>query len=100
MCSGKRAFNAFSKSLFFSILFASAVFAATKDIPPHGAAIVLFNGRDLSGFDTFFKSKGLNSDPDQVFQVENGIIHVSGMDMDYIITKQGFQNYYLKAEFK
>ena len=98
---GKGVFNAFSKSVVFaSILFASVLSAATKDIPPHGAAIVLFNGHDLSGFDTFLKSKGLNDDPDHVFQVEQGIIHVSGTEMGYIITKQDYQNYYLKAEFK
>ena len=98
---GKGAFNAFSKSVVFaSILFASVLSAATKDIPPHGAAIVLFNGHDLSGFDTFLKSKGLNDDPDHVFQVEQGVIHVSGTEMGYIITKQDYQNYYLKAEFK
>ena len=98
---GKGVFNAFSKSVVFaSILFASVLSAATKDIPPHGAAIVLFNGHDLSGFDTFLKSKGLNDDPDHVFQVEQGIIHVSGTEMGYTITKQDYQNYYLKAEFK
>ena len=98
---GKGVFNAFSKSVVFaSIFFASVLSAATKDIPPHGAAIVLFNGHDLSGFDTFLKSKGLNDDPDHVFQVEQGVIHVSGTEMEYIITKQGYQNYYLKAEFK
>ena len=74
--------------------------AASKDIPAHGPAIVLFNGHDLSGFDTFLKSKGLNNDPDHVFKIENGVIHVSGTEMGYIITKQDFQNYYLKAEFK
>lgn len=98
---GKGVFNALSKSVVFaSILFASVLSAATKDIPPHGVAIVLFNGHDLSGFDTFLKSKGLNDDPDHVFQVEQGIIHVSGTEMGYIITKQDYQNYYLKAEFK
>jgi hypothetical protein len=74
--------------------------AATKDIPAHGPAIVLFDGHDLNAFDIFLKSKGLNNDPDHVFQVEQGIIHVSGTEMGYIITKHEFQNYYLKAEFK
>jgi hypothetical protein len=99
--SGTKVFSTFSKSVVFaSILFASAVFATSQDIPPHGPAIVLFNGADLSGFDTFLKSKGLNSDPEHVFKIENGVIHVSGTEMGYIITKQEFQNYYLKAEFK
>jgi hypothetical protein len=99
--SGTRVFSAFSKSVAFaSILFASAVFATSQDIPPHGPAIVLFNGSDLANFDTFLKSKGLNSDPDHVFKVEDGVIQVSGTEFGYIITKQEFQNYYLKAEFK
>jgi Domain of Unknown Function (DUF1080) len=66
-------------------------------IPAHKSAIVLFDGSNLKSFDTFLTSKGLNSDPDHVFQVENGVIHVSGKDMGYIITKK---TYYLRAEFK
>jgi hypothetical protein len=69
-------------------------------IPAHKAAIVLFDGKDLKNFDTFLKSTGLNSDPEHVFQVENGVIHVSGKDMGYMITKKEFQNFYLRAEFR
>jgi hypothetical protein len=86
--------------VFAGIAPASAIFASTKGIPAHGPAVVLFNGSDLSGFDTFIQSKGLNNDPDHVFQVEHGMVHVSGTEMGYIITKQDYQNYYLKAEFK
>lgn len=80
----------------------SAVVAEThaKDIPKHGKAEVLFDGKDLSRFDTFIKSTGLNSDPGHVFVVENGVIHVSGKEMGYIITKREYKNYYLRAEFK
>ena len=74
--------------------------AAGADIPDHGAPIVLFNGHDLNNFDIFLKSHGLNNDPDQVFRVERGIIHISGKEFGYIITKQEFANYYLRAEFK
>jgi hypothetical protein len=69
-------------------------------IPPHGPAVVLFDGKDLSGFDTFLKSKGLNSDPEHVFKVEDGVVHISGTEFGYIITKQSFHDYYLRAEFK
>lgn len=72
----------------------------SPDIPPHGAAVVLFDGHNLDRFDTFLKTKGLNSDPEHVFQVENGVIHVSGKEMGYIITKQAFHSFYLRAEFK
>lgn len=69
-------------------------------IPAHKSAIVLFNGSDLSRFDTFLRGRGLNSDPEHVFKVESGVIHVSGQEMGYIITKQPFHRFYLRAEFK
>lgn len=72
----------------------------SEKIPPHKAAIVLFDGSNLNNFDTFLKSKGLNSDPDHVFQVEHGVLHVSGKEMGYIITKQPYHDFYLRAEFK
>ena len=72
----------------------------TPPIPKHKAAIVLFDGRNLDQFDTFLPSTGLNSDPAHVFTVENGVIHVSGTEMGYIVTKQEYKNYYLRAEFK
>ncbi len=74
--------------------------APKKMIPAHKAGIVLFDGKDLSNFDTFLTSKGLNSDPEHVFQVEDGVIHVSGKEMGYLITKQSYHEYYLRAEFK
>src|SRR6202051_3025897 len=73
---------------------------ASPKIPAHKSAIVLFDGSDLKSFDTFLTSTGLNSDPEHVFQLENGVIHVSGKEMGYIITKKTYQNFYLRAEFK
>jgi hypothetical protein len=84
----------------FTCLTAFGQQLSPKQIPPHKPAIVLFDGKDLSHFDTFLKSKGLNTDPDQVFKVENGEIHVSGKEMGYIITHDSFHDYYLRAEFK
>ena len=74
--------------------------AGTKGIPKHGPAIVLFDGKDLSGFDTFLPGTGLNSDPNHVFTVEDGVVHVSGTEMGYFITRKDYRNYYLRAEFK
>jgi hypothetical protein len=74
--------------------------AQTRDIPKHGPAVVLFDGKDLGKFDTFLPSAGLNSDPNHVFTVENGAVHVSGTEFGYFITKQEYKNYYLRAEFK
>jgi hypothetical protein len=74
--------------------------AVAPAIPAHKAAIVLFDGKDLSNFDRFLKDKGLNSDPEGVFRVEKGEIHVSGKEFGYLITKNTYQNFYLRAEFK
>jgi hypothetical protein len=69
-------------------------------VPAHGNAIVLFDGNAPATFDSFLKTQGLNHDPDHVFTFENGVIHVSGTEMGYLITKQEYANYYLRAEFK
>ncbi|HXJ42159.1 MAG TPA: DUF1080 domain-containing protein [Bryobacteraceae bacterium] len=74
--------------------------AETPGIPPHGKPIILFNGKDLSNFDIFMREHGLNNDSLQVFTVENGVVHVSGKEFGYFITKQEYENYYLTAEFK
>ncbi len=74
--------------------------AQAREIPKHGPAVVLFDGTDLSQFDTFLPSTGLNADPGHVFTVEKKTIHISGKEMGYIVTKQEYKNYYLRAEFK
>jgi hypothetical protein len=74
--------------------------ARAQKIPPHKSAIVLFNGHDLSNFDTFIRGKGLNSDPEHIFQVEKGVIHISGDGFGYIITRESYKDFYLRADFK
>jgi len=69
-------------------------------IPPHQPATVLFNGKDLSNFDTFLKTEGLNADPNHVFIVENGVVHISGKEYGYIVTRQSYGDFYLRAEFR
>jgi Domain of Unknown Function (DUF1080) len=78
----------------------TAALGANRAVPPHDKPVVLFDGHNLDHFDTFLKSHGLNDDPDHVFHVEKGVIHVSGKEFGYIITKKEFSNYYLRAEFK
>jgi hypothetical protein len=82
------------------LAFAAVTMATSSDIPPHRKAVALFNGRNLGNFDTFLPVQGLNSDPDHVFRTENHVIHVSGKEFGYIITKQEFADYYLRTEFK
>jgi hypothetical protein len=93
-----------SQSLIVALLLGTGLFSFAQKpsikIPPHDKAVVLFDGGDLGNFDTFLKTEGLNSDPNHVFTVENGVIHVSGKEYGYIITKQTYKNFYLRAEFK
>ena len=84
---------------FRAFLFLTAALGLAADLPS-GKPIQLFNGKNFDGFDTFLPSKGLNSDPDKVFQVHDGMIHISGAEYGYIITRQEYENYYLRAEFK
>ena len=96
-------FDSFLSVLLFCTLGATSVFAQSAlaaEIPPHQRLAPLSNGRDLAGFDIFLRNRGLNQDPAHVFKVEKGIIHISGHEMGYIITRQSFSRFYLRADFK
>jgi hypothetical protein len=71
-----------------------------QSIPSHGKLVPLFNGKNFNGFDTLLKNHGINNDPDKVFQIENGALHISGEEFGGLVTKKEYGNYYLRAEFK
>jgi Domain of Unknown Function (DUF1080) len=60
----------------------------------------LFNGKNLNGWYTFLKFKGKNNDPEKIFSVENGLLHISGKEFGYICTERTFTNFHLAVEFK
>ncbi len=60
----------------------------------------LFNGRDLTGFRTFLKDHGRDSDPHEVFSVRDGLLRVSGQDWGYLVTLEEYENYHLTAEYR
>ncbi len=62
--------------------------------------IALFNRRDLSGWYSFLEKSGRDQDPHGTFKVEDGAIHVEGNDFGYLATKQSFENFRLRVEFK
>lgn len=78
----------------------SAAGQAPPSIPPHARLNPLFNGKDLTGFDTLLEKQGVNSDPNRVFQVEKGVLHISGQEFGGLVTQKEYENYYLRAEFK
>jgi hypothetical protein len=83
-----------------ALLCSLAAVQGCRTIPVSRAPVVLFDGTSLDAFDTFLRTKGLNSDPEGVFRVENGVVHVSGTEHGYFITKESFRNYRLHAEFR
>jgi hypothetical protein len=85
---------------FAMILAAAATAQQPKGVPSHGKLKPLFNGKNFAGFDTLLKDHGLNSDPDKVFQVQDGMLHISGEEFGGLVTRKEYQNYYLRAEFK
>jgi hypothetical protein len=81
----------------------AALIAGAGASRPAGAVekkIVLFNGRDLKGFYTYLPSKGKNSDPEGMFTVHDGMIHVLGKEFGYFCTEGEYDNYRLIVEFK
>jgi len=77
----------------------------------------LFNGRDLTGWDTYLGPKydstlnktdsipiGLNTDPAKVFTVvklgDENVIRISGENFGGISTTREFENYHLQLQFR
>ena len=81
---------------------ASGTRAADSEVPKlkEGKVIHLFNGKSLDGWDTVLGKHGRNSDPEHIFTVENGMVHVSGNDFGHFVTKDEYENYHLIVEFK
>ncbi|MBO0324060.1 DUF1080 domain-containing protein [Muricauda sp. CAU 1633] len=60
----------------------------------------LFNGKDFTNWYKWFESTGKHQDPNNIFSVENGIIHDTGEELGYIMTEKAFANYHFSLEFK
>ena len=68
-------------------------------ISPKGGPIKLFNGRNMDGLYTWIKDATW-SDPNKVFTVKDGLLHISGNGYGGIITNQAYRDYHLILEFK
>jgi len=82
-----------------------AIAGATEPARPGDANVVpLFNGKDLAGWTIYVdpKTKGYSpeSRPENVFQVEDGLIHVSGERFGCLTTVGEYENYRLSLEFR
>jgi hypothetical protein len=64
-----------------------------------GEPVFRFNGKDLDGFYVYVKGHG-RDDPNKVFTVRDGMIHVSGEEYGGLTTRDEFQDYHLVVEWK
>ena len=78
----------------FIFLLASITSHAQQSMQP------LFNNKDLKGWYSFLKTKGKNNDPEKIFSIEDGLLHISGKEFGYICTEKVYKNFHLVAEFK
>jgi hypothetical protein len=60
----------------------------------------LFNGKNIDGWHSFLPSQGKNKDPEKVFAVENGLLHISGKEFGYLCTEKEYSNFHLVVECK
>ena len=86
------------KNVMFALLTLTCLSAnaqqAQKNMEP------LFNGKNLDGWYSFLTTKGKNNDPEKVFSIENGLLHISGKEFGYICTEKEFSDFHLVVEFK
>ncbi|MSR47987.1 MAG: DUF1080 domain-containing protein [Planctomycetes bacterium] len=81
----------------------SAAPMSAAPIAPAGVAvadtkIVLFNGKDLTGWKRVLDNA--NADPAKTWSVVDGAIRCSGQPSGYIRTEQSFKNYFLVIEWR
>lgn len=84
----------FISSLFLFFCLTSMAQKSSKDF------VSIFNGKNLNGWHSFLKTKGVNYDPEAVFKVENNLLHISGKEFGYIMTDKVYENFDMIVEFK
>jgi hypothetical protein len=62
--------------------------------------VKLFNSVDLTGFVPVLKGQMPGMDPQHVFQVKDGFLHVSGVEQGVLMTDTEHENYHLTVEYR
>ena len=91
-------FGSMKKNFTYTFIIGLIVFSCNRLVAQEFKP--LFNGKDLSGWYSFLKNKGKNNDSNQVFTVNNGLLHITGQDFGYIVTNKTFTDFHLIVEFK
>ena len=87
------------KNLIFVFITASLI-SCTGNPETKKDTIALFNHHNLDGWYTFLKDRGRNNDPNGVFTVKDGVLHISGEEWGCITSEEEYDNYHLIAEYK
>ena len=89
------------------LLSVASASAASGEKPESDGWVPLFNGKNLDGWYSYLDSSGKNKDPNGVFKVENGMIHILDVPMSggksdngYLATTQEFSNVRIHVEYK
>jgi hypothetical protein len=72
---------------------------AENAISPSDGVIRLFDGKSLGDCYTWLKDTKLD-DPRNVFQVHDGLMHITGDGLGAVVTNKRYRDYHLVLEFK
>jgi hypothetical protein len=56
--------------------------------------------KSFEGWYSFLEKHGKNNDPDSVFTLNNGVLHITGKEFGYLCTSKSYSNFRLTVEFK
>ncbi len=90
---------AFSFTLFGDVPADVPDFAKKAPTIKSGDPVLTFNGKDFDGWYTYLREHKYE-DPDKVFTVQDGMLHISGQHFGGITTKKAYGNYHLVTEWK
>lgn len=83
--------------LLLALLMPSSVVAAEPKKPTE--PIVLFNGKDLTGLKSWLR-ESQNKDPQRVFRVTDGLLHITGEGFGYVGTETAYSDFHLVVEYR
>jgi hypothetical protein len=94
---------------FFGIIILGSVIISCTPAEKEQEWISLFNGKDLTGWDTFLSYQpesgnsevlGVNNDPEGIYSVVDGAIRIDGKIWGGLTSVEEYENYHLRLKFK
>jgi len=81
-------------------LVTGAIISSDNNAPEQkgGKTEALFNGKNLKNWVFYLRDSSV--DPEKVFTVKNGVIHITGDPFGYMRTKKAYSDYTLKLEWR